>query len=119
MLAHQLPQLPSVDDYLKRINKLLPIFFETQKVQSIRISKSLPLAPGESVIAQTGIRYWGTGNSLEILRFSATNHLLVTFNYHGKERLVEPYSMHQAKTGSLLFYGWVLADKSRHLRRMK
>ena len=110
MLAHQLPQLPSVDDYLKRIDNLLPIFFATQKAQSVGVSKSLPLAQGESVIAQTGIRYWGTGNSLEILRFAATNRLLVTFNYHGKERLAEPYSIHQAKTGNLLFYGWVLAD---------
>lgn len=117
MLAHQLPQLPSVDDYLKRIDNLLSLFFATHEIRPIKISKPLPLATGESAIAQTGIRYWGTGNSLEILRFAATNHLLVTFNYHGKERLVEPYSVHQAKTGNLLFYGWELANN--HIKAFK
>ncbi len=38
------------------------------------------------------------------MRFGARNRLCVRVRYHGHERLVEPYSLRQPKTGNRLLY---------------
>ena len=45
------------------------------------------------------------------------NRLLVEFDYHGRRRLVEPYSLRTAATGNLLFYAWELA--AGHIKAFK
>lgn len=39
-----------------------------------------------------------------------SKHLCISFEYHGKERVVEPYSFRLPKTGNILFYGWERQD---------
>jgi predicted DNA-binding transcriptional regulator YafY len=47
------------------------------------------------------------GGAMEQLRFAGANRLLVGFNYSGKARVTEPYSLRYAETtGNLNFYGW-------------
>jgi hypothetical protein len=41
---------------------------------------------------------------MERVRFAARNRLLAQVNYHGIDRLVEPYSLRIPNTGNLLLY---------------
>ena len=42
---------------------------------------------------------------------------MVEFDYHGKARLVEPYSLRQPVTGNLLVYAWEV--QSRQVKAYK
>src|SRR5207244_2898573 len=93
-----LPRLPEVLGWLDAPSKPLP---ETQLPQ-------VPVAPGFAPIVAPGIRYWGARSPLEAIRFAATNRLMLEFEYHGKHRQVEPYSVRQAATGNVLLHAWEL-----------
>lgn len=71
----------------------------------------------ETSIPLSGIRYWGGGSPVERIRFAGANRLLLEFDYHGKHRLVEPYSLRHRKTGNLCVYAWEL--NSRHIKAFK
>ncbi|MGQ0649534.1 MAG: hypothetical protein ACT4P7_18420, partial [Gemmatimonadaceae bacterium] len=60
---------------------------------------------------EPGVRLWSEGIPLESLRFAGANRLLVEFSYHGKSRLVEPYSLRRAGTGNLLLYAYELSSQ--------
>ena len=50
---------------------------------------------------------------MEQLRFAGANRLLVGFNYRGKARIAEPYSLRYAETtDNLNFYGWELSSRT-------
>ncbi len=116
MLAHQLPQLPSVDDFLDRTSNLLDLFFMVDVTPRPTLS-SYGLRSGETVLASSGIQYWGEHKHLEIIRFAATNRLLIEFDYHGKHRVGEPYSLRRAGTGNLLLY--VVELEAGHMKAFK
>lgn len=111
MLAHQLPVLPVVDEFLQRLPLLLAWVDEPQAVPpEIRLT-AVAGRPGETLVAPAGIQYWGSGLPLEAIRFAGANRLLVEFDYHGRHRVTEPYSLRRAQTtGNLLFYGWEQAS---------
>jgi hypothetical protein len=67
---------------------------------------SAPTPSGESLVAATGIQYWGSALPLEVIRFAGANRLLIEFVYDGTRRSVEPYSLRQSSAGNLLLYGW-------------
>jgi predicted DNA-binding transcriptional regulator YafY len=70
---------------------------------------------GEELVAAAGLEYWGSGVSVEALRFAGTNRLKVEFTYHRRLRAVEPYSLRRAiGTGNLLLYGW--EDGAAHIK---
>ena len=110
MLAHQLPALPSLDDLLARLPDLIRWIDEPAIALPAITASARAVAPGEVVYAPPGIQYSGTGQPLEAIRFAGMNRLLLDFDYHGRRRRVEPYSLRTAATGNLLFYGWELAD---------
>lgn len=116
MLGHQLPALPSLDDFLARLPSAVA-WLDTQAVTASSVPTAalrLPAAPvpavplraGETIVAGRGIRTWGGSSPIEILRFAGTSHLLVQFSYHGALRVVEPYSLRRPNTGNLLLYGF-------------
>ena len=117
MLAHQLPALPNLDDFLAKLPPLLAwIDSPLEPLAETR----LPVVssnPTETPVVAHGIRYWGSNSPLEAIRFAATNRLLVEFNYHGVHHRVEPYSVRQAQTGNVLLYGWELA--AGHIKAYK
>jgi len=115
MLGHQLPELPEIESFLKRCESLLPLFFEptTPKPRLASYAHN----SGEVVIAPAGMNYWSGGQSVEVIRFAAVNRLLVEFDYHGKRRIVEPYSLRKPQTGNLLMYAWELA--AGHMKAFK
>lgn len=108
MLSHQLPYLPSLDDFLHRLPGLIHWLDETGEAIPKAELQAVPIsATGEVVTAPRGIQYWGGSSSIEAVRFSAANRLLVEFNYNGRRRRIEPYSLRRAPTtGNLLLYAW-------------
>jgi predicted nucleotidyltransferase component of viral defense system len=105
MLAHQLPQLPALDDLLSRLPELIA-WVDSAAVSVVESAlRPVPVAPETSAVIAAGIQYWG-GVPLEAVRFAGANRLLVGFTYDGTPRLVEPYSLRRAGTGNLLLYGW-------------
>lgn len=108
MLAHQLPALPDLDAMLSRLPAVLGWLDAPSKPLPETQLPQLPIVPGLAPIVAPGIRYWGAGSPLETIRFAATNRLMLEFEYHGKHRQVEPYSVLQAGTGNVLLYAWEL-----------
>jgi hypothetical protein len=105
MLKHQLPGLPTVEDYLARIVGLLNWIDEPRIAPKVEV---LGKASGEGqLVDPQGIQFWPGSTSLEVLRFSGANRLKVKFDYNDKRnRIIEPYSLRRAATGNLLLYGW-------------
>ncbi|MEE8059523.1 MAG: nucleotidyl transferase AbiEii/AbiGii toxin family protein [Pseudomonadales bacterium] len=109
MLAHQLPSLPPLDIYWEA----LPDFFDWLAGQEV------PARPQLAAVSQQGELYrpsYGqlhlrslSGNSLEIIRFAAGNRLCVDLDYtdnsgRRSNRVIEPYSLRQAKNSNILLY---------------
>ena len=105
MLAHQLPELPDLDDLRPRLPGLLA-WIDQPAALPVEAMLSPGPAPADVIlVAPAGIQYWG-GAPLETIRFAGANRLLLEFAYDGTRRLVEPYSLRQAATGNLLLYAW-------------
>ncbi len=113
MLSHQLPGLPTVEDYLSRIASLLRWIDESEMAPNAEV---LGKASGEGqLVNPQGIQFWPGSTSLEVLRFSGANRLKVKFDYNDKQdRIIEPYSLRRAATGNLLLYGW--QDGETHIK---
>ena len=117
MLAHQLPFLPALETYWDA----LPEFFGWLEGQVPQQREALgPVSgagdPYRPAYGQLGLRA-RSGNSLEIIRFSAGNRLCVDLDYTDnnggrRTRTIEPYSLRRAKNGNILLYG-VRAEDSQ------
>ena len=119
MLAHQLPNLPEIDGTVARFASLIGWI---DKPEFVPAEAALGAAVGataqERSIPLSGIRYWGGGSPVERIRFAGANRLLLEFDYHGKHRVVEPYSLREARTtGNILLYAWELS--SGHIKAFK
>ena len=109
MLAHQLPSLPALDIYWDS----LPAFFGWLEGKDVQERVSLDSVSGEGqayrpLYGQLGLRAL-SGNSLEIIRFAASNRLCVNLDYtdnsgHRSTRVIEPYSLRRAQNGNILLY---------------
>ncbi len=108
MLAHQLPSLPNLDDLLERLPVVLA-WLDESIPQPAHVHLAPITAVGPEPSARPGIQFWGTGLPVEAIRFAGSNRLLLEFEYHGKHRVVEPYSVRQAGTGNVLLHGWEIA----------
>jgi len=121
MLMHQLPDLPEIETLLARLSELLMWIEQPSIAAPPRVvAPSPPMRPGESRVDLGGIRYWGSGGTpIETIRFAGANRLLVEFTYHGKHRLVEPYSLRRAGTGNILLNAWELTSQRLTSQQMK
>lgn len=112
MLAHQLPALPSFEQFWNE----LPLVFEWLA------GKALP-APLQPVAAGTDedlqwtappmAQAWGMAVPLEVIRFAAANRLCVNLGYDGRKRVIEPYSLRRTKAGALLLHA-IRVDNRQH-----
>jgi predicted nucleotidyltransferase component of viral defense system len=106
MLAHQLPNLPEIDGTVARFASLIgwidkPEFVPAEAALGAAVRASVD----QTSIPLSGIRYWGGGSPVERIRFAGANRLLLEFDYHGDHRVVEPYSLREARTtGNILLY---------------
>ena len=103
MLAHQLPELPPVDDFIDALND---VFSWLQggvlaSLPSVPVGRQ-QLEPGW--VAPPTITRWPDGAPLEQIRFAGANHLLVELAYQGSRRLIEPYALRRSRAGNVLVY---------------
>jgi hypothetical protein len=91
---------------MQRLSELLGWIDEPAAILPAATLAAVPLASTEARVVPAGIRAWGAGSPLELLRFAGSNRLLVEFDYHAKHRHAEPYSLRRAGTGNILFYGF-------------
>jgi hypothetical protein len=107
MLGHQLPLLPSIDLFWQE----LPEFFRW--LSGAVVPQLLPSHP----IALDGAPLRGPAGSIrisgrstpfiEVIRFAASNHLLVDLDYRDEEgrrrtRPIEPYSLRRTSDGNII-----------------
>lgn len=116
MLAHQLPALPDLDALLDKLPALLAwVDREAPVVLPESRLVAAPIPAREAPIVAPGIRFWGAGSPLETIRFAGSNRLLLEFDYNGRRRIAEPYSVRQAvTTGNVLLYAWEIG--STHIK---
>ncbi|MBI3939684.1 MAG: nucleotidyl transferase AbiEii/AbiGii toxin family protein [Acidobacteria bacterium] len=117
MLGHQLPVLPKLDDLVARLPGLLGWVDEPIAVIPEVALPAVPIEAGHVPVAPAGIQYWGAGSPLEKIRFAGATRLLLEFSYHGRPRVVEPYSLRRASTGNVLLYAWELT--AGHIKAFK
>jgi predicted nucleotidyltransferase component of viral defense system/DNA-directed RNA polymerase subunit RPC12/RpoP len=107
MLGHQLPALPPVNLFWNE----LPEFFRW--LSGALIPQLLPSHPIEASAAPIrgpagGIHIPGRSTPfIEVIRFAASNHLLIDLDYIDKEgnrgtRAIEPYSLRRTKDGNII-----------------
>jgi len=109
MLAHQLPFLPALETYWSA----LPEFFNWLEGRAVQEKPTLGVVSGDGqayrpVYGQLGLRTLN-GNSLEVIRFAAGNRLCIDLDYTANNggrnsRIIEPYSLRQARNGNILLY---------------
>ena len=111
MLAHQLPALPPLDHYWTRLAELFEWLAGTMKPEA------LPAVAGEDepIWTPTPTRWtWGTGSSLELIRFAGANRISVDLGYQRSVRRIHPYSLRVSRDGNLLLYA--VKDATGELR---
>lgn len=109
MLAHQLPYAAPIDGAIERLTRALA-WLVARLTPTIRNTAAelspVPNAATGGIVAPRGMH----GSVIDRLRFAGSNRLLIQFDYHGRRRQVEPYSLRWASTtGSLNLYGWEVA----------
>jgi len=104
MMEQQLPSLPALDNLLARLEEILS-WIDAPLPPGLPMP-ALELDAGDTVIAPTSAYYWGGGQRLDLVRFAGANRLKIAFNYKGKRRIAEPYSLRRKATGNLVLYAW-------------
>jgi len=106
MLSHQLASLPTIQPFWSELSG----FFDwllAGKAQ--RVLPPMPTAAAAGSEAWTPPRAglaFGISVPIERIRMAASNRVCVKLGYHGKERIVEPYSFRQSRDGNRLFIGF-------------
>ncbi len=110
MLAHQLPNLPPIEIFWNELPKL----YQWLNNQPIQASSLAPIVADKDThfMFSNGINIWGYKISLEKIRFSGLNRLLINIIYKkadGTEQsyLIEPYSLRKTTEGNLLLYACI------------
>ena len=102
MLAHQLPALPSFEQFwveLPEVMKWLYGVVEKVKKEAISFGR---VSIDESWQPPSMAQAWHTEVPVEKIRFAATNRLCVKLYYNNKYRLIEPYSLRKTRAGNIL-----------------
>ncbi len=103
MLAHQLPMLPSVEQFWDELSHMFDwLLRDVVPVQP----QPVAMSPEEDSqwTAPATAQAWGMRIPLEIIRFAGANHLCVKLGYQGSQRIIEPYSLRRTKEGNLLLH---------------
>lgn len=104
MLEHQLQVLPPLESYWNVLSAFFT-WLETGLVPEE--PESLHLEDGETVLKERTSHLPVSGDIrsyLEIIRFSASNHLCVDLTYRGSVRRIEPYSLRRTIDGHILLH---------------
>ena len=104
MLAHQLPALPSFEQFWVELPEVMEwLHGVVEKVEKEAISFGrIPI--DETWQPPSMAQAWHTEVPLEKIRFAAANRLCVNLYYKNSYRLIEPYSLRRSKAGNLLLF---------------
>lgn len=104
MLAHQLPQLPPVEEFFAALVNVFAWLdgHDEPALDPVPAVAGLEIEPEWT--APPTISRWPGGAPLEPIRFAGVNHLLVELGYQNTTRLIEPYALRRSKAGNLLVY---------------
>ena len=103
MLAHQLPMLPSVNQFWDELSHV----FDWLLKGAVPVQpQPIAMLPEEDIqwTPPATAQAWGMRVPLEIIRFAGANHLCVKLGYQGTQRTIEPYSLRRTKDGNLLLH---------------
>jgi len=113
MLDHQLPTLPPVEGFWNE----LPAFFLWLEGGPVLEAPIAPtIAPSEKVIHERILQLpvsLTIKSYLEIICFSAANHLCIDLVYDRIIRRIEPYSLRQSREGKILLHAHDV-NKNKH-----
>jgi len=102
MLAHQLPALPSFEQFWAALPEVMDWLHGT-KVKVV--NASIPM--GRQQMDETWRPFpmaqaWHTQVPMEKIRFAAANRICVNLRYQDSTRLIEPYSLRRTMDGNIL-----------------
>ncbi len=103
MLAHQLPMLPSVNQFWEELSHVFDWLLRGAVPVQPQPVAMLPEEDAQWTAPATA-QAWGMRVPLEIIRFAGANHLCVKLGYQGSLRTIEPYSLRRTKEGNLLLH---------------
>ncbi len=106
MLAHQLPALPSFDQFWQELSDFFDWLHGIAQ-KPVRPTMRLAAVGGtldESWQPPAMAQAWNITAPLEVIRFAGSNRLCVELGYQNSRRLIEPYSLRRTKDGNLLLY---------------
>ena len=120
MLGHQLPALPDLDDFIRRLPGAIAWLAVTPRpVSAVATLPRITVSGGEPVAPVPASRLWNAAVPLEAFRYAATAHLLVEIDYHNATRVIEPYSLRRPRTGNLVLYGFERTRNGASTNTMK
>lgn len=112
MLAHQLPALPSFEQFWSELPQIfgwLGGATTPAPLQPIGTPADEEIRWSPPAMAQA----WGMSVPLEAIRFAGANRLCVNLGYKNTKRIIEPYSLRQTKDGTLLLHA-IRVDNREH-----
>lgn len=127
-LAHQLPALPSIDNFLADLRDSLTWWMEPSRPlpqpPPLTVREGESIAPQRFPVATLGAVFrargqLGGGQALERVRFAARNRLCIELKYDGVRRTAEPYSLRRSKEGTLLLYVHELTRDGKSTEQLK
>ncbi len=102
MLAHQLPALPSFEQFWAELPEVMEwLHGVVEKVEKETISSGWE-SIDETWQPPSMAQAWHTEVPLEKIRFAAANRLCVKMYYNNEYRLIEPYSLRKTRAGKIL-----------------
>ncbi|MBW2569404.1 MAG: nucleotidyl transferase AbiEii/AbiGii toxin family protein [Deltaproteobacteria bacterium] len=104
MLAHQLPALPSFEQFWKELPEVMEWLHGTVKKTVKQSISSGRVAIDETWRPPSMAQAWHTEAPLEKIRFASANRLCVNLHYNGSYRLIEPYSLRRTQAGNILLF---------------
>ena len=114
MLRHQLPALPSFDEFWNELPAVFEwLFSETLKPVAAPMPAATPVQLDQQwhapAMAASWRRDFGVTAPLELIRFAGVNRLCVELAYQDEQgrsstRLIEPYSLRRTQSGDLLLH---------------
>jgi len=104
MLAHQLPALPSFEQFWKELPEVMEWLHGTVEKTVKQSISSGRVAIDETWRPPSMAQAWHTEAPLEKIRFASANRLCVNLHYNGSYRLIEPYSLRRTQAGDILLF---------------
>lgn len=113
MLAHQLPALPPLPDFVEELPRIFDWLNEVAEEEVLQPVAAVGKTEDATWSPPSTVGIWGLGVPVETIRFAAANHLCVELGYDGGLRVIEPYSLRRTRDGNYVLHA-VRSDNREH-----